>query len=582
MKRLNSRTSRIARLSISFILLSLSCTQNDSRPDIDPTGLYLSVNHIGYIEISRDQYGDLSARTHEKAPTFEFEGDRLVMTSGFENPKTAKLVFTASKTIPGDWDLVEHDFIEDNEQSPKLAKPIASYLHRVDPALHQYFGLLDAVMQTTDTTKLQVTHKQLVETANQLIGKYPNDVFLRVILYDALVRNKDAARLKQELTRNDAAMRKLNNPYLIQWIEYAKVCIRVFEHGNGDSIWNPVREALNKDFAAQWAMAQSFPDNPGTHEVGFANISGNAASPFETMLRTIRTQATMALLTGKRAEAQKGLTSICMISQSMIYEGDLINRIVGTSCRAISVRGLEFYALNFSDSPEDFQELWTALERLNAAYTQPSEEEMLACDMGPLMKHYNETDTYYQTYTRSKFSNALFQNLRMATAARMRLLTTGKFPTNNTEFGPLLPVGPPLDPFTSAPLKMISTPEKFTAYSVGPDETDDRAQITYDPTNGTLSAGDVILEVPRARKYPVPPGGLRGTVDDIDHHMPHGLPTDPFMAAKGSPFGIAETSSSLIIYSYGPDEAHPTGQFIQYDPTNGTKSVGDLIMEVPK
>jgi RNA polymerase sigma factor (sigma-70 family) len=49
-----------------------------------------------------------------------------------------------------------------------------------------------------------------------------------------------------------------------------------------------------------------------------------------------------------------------------------------------------------------------------------------------------------------------------------------------------------VDPFTSAPLR--STPGQF--WSLGPDGVDQQGKLQYDPTNGTMSAGDIVLFVP--------------------------------------------------------------------------------------
>ncbi|MDX2177133.1 MAG: hypothetical protein SF028_11765 [Candidatus Sumerlaeia bacterium] len=45
------------------------------------------------------------------------------------------------------------------------------------------------------------------------------------------------------------------------------------------------------------------------------------------------------------------------------------------------------------------------------------------------------------------------------------------------------------DPFTGDPLKVTET----SVYSLGPDAADQQGQVLYDPTNGTVSAGDVVV-----------------------------------------------------------------------------------------
>ncbi|MEN6626785.1 MAG: hypothetical protein ABFD69_11225 [Candidatus Sumerlaeia bacterium] len=51
------------------------------------------------------------------------------------------------------------------------------------------------------------------------------------------------------------------------------------------------------------------------------------------------------------------------------------------------------------------------------------------------------------------------------------------------------------DRFIEQPLKTVQEADATLIYSVGPDRQDQRAEITYDPTNGTMSAGDIWIRV---------------------------------------------------------------------------------------
>lgn len=53
------------------------------------------------------------------------------------------------------------------------------------------------------------------------------------------------------------------------------------------------------------------------------------------------------------------------------------------------------------------------------------------------------------------------------------------------------------DPFTNESLKTAQDGGETVIYSVGPDKKDDGGAITYDPTNGTFSRGDISLRVGR-------------------------------------------------------------------------------------
>ncbi|MEN6626673.1 MAG: hypothetical protein ABFD69_10650 [Candidatus Sumerlaeia bacterium] len=51
------------------------------------------------------------------------------------------------------------------------------------------------------------------------------------------------------------------------------------------------------------------------------------------------------------------------------------------------------------------------------------------------------------------------------------------------------------DPFTEKPIGSAEEGKAVAIYSIGPDARDDHARIVYDPTNGTCSAGDIILRL---------------------------------------------------------------------------------------
>ncbi|MCD6384554.1 hypothetical protein J7M23_02145 [Candidatus Sumerlaeota bacterium] len=53
----------------------------------------------------------------------------------------------------------------------------------------------------------------------------------------------------------------------------------------------------------------------------------------------------------------------------------------------------------------------------------------------------------------------------------------------------------PDDPFSNQPLKYIFVGNRAKLYSIGPDLTDNNAKIEYDPTNGSVSTGDIIVAV---------------------------------------------------------------------------------------
>lgn len=51
------------------------------------------------------------------------------------------------------------------------------------------------------------------------------------------------------------------------------------------------------------------------------------------------------------------------------------------------------------------------------------------------------------------------------------------------------------DPFTEKSLRVNESEDGPVFYSLGPDLKDQKGKITYDPTNGTVSPGDVTLRI---------------------------------------------------------------------------------------
>lgn len=49
------------------------------------------------------------------------------------------------------------------------------------------------------------------------------------------------------------------------------------------------------------------------------------------------------------------------------------------------------------------------------------------------------------------------------------------------------------DPFTYKPMRISNTSTTIYVYSVGPDIEDNNAYISYDPTNGLKSSGDLFV-----------------------------------------------------------------------------------------
>ena len=85
---------------------------------------------------------------------------------------------------------------------------------------------------------------------------------------------------------------------------------------------------------------------------------------------------------------------------------------------------------------------------------------------------------------------------RMTTALAQLMayrVEKGKFPGSLEEASQIIGMSVPVDPFTLQPVRYKSDGKHGVVYSLGPDMTDNQAGVVYDPTNGTVSAGDVVI-----------------------------------------------------------------------------------------
>jgi len=302
---------------------------------------------------------------------------------------------------------------------------------------------------------------------------------------------------------------------------------------------------------------------------------------YQIAVKLFHVEAVFLMLQGNREEALKILAASYHLGQLMNQtDPPKIPHLIGIAVRAISSAGLRIYALNCCETADEFRHLWETLEELNNRSLEPNFKLLSPLALFSDIKG---------TYKRHRSADAKFQLVRMAAAAKYCFVTQGAFPRSAEEFAPLLSNGPPKDPFGTEPLKFFSDPSLFTCYSIGPDEQDNRATVSYDPTNGIASRGDIFVEIPHEREYPFPRDGVRAaSAEELRRQFPNGLPRDPFADTRGRPLGISNTIA-VYVYSYGPDtneqRAREAGdRYVpeaHYDPTNGTISPGDLFIAIP-
>ncbi|MCX7001178.1 MAG: hypothetical protein NT106_12930 [Candidatus Sumerlaeota bacterium] len=505
------------------------------------------------------------------------------------------LQFKPSGTTQGDWDLIgfgEMGGIPDAEKRvmrtiTTLSKPISSYLHRIkDKKIIKYFESI----QNNGGLKSDLS------VAEKLFENYPTDPYICVIYLDALMRNDKW----DELSRQNALLKdrisQTPNPNIAcipQLMEQAVASHKLSKEGQNAYDWLMKIGEPNPKESFESLLEKAAACKAGIPPVHPPSLLYGSVPNFlgvQVLYKVLRVQATFAMLKGNNERALHLLTLIYRCSQICCGPTNLLSNLIGISLKFISCGGMELYMANACKSPEEVKTFFDTLQNLKKIDATLRLDDFRRTE-SPFWNALYDEDIHYaghliETHVRWDTVEARSLLLLASAAARYHLLTSGKFPNNEFDFAPLLPQSFPNDPFSKTPLKFLTDGDVFKVYSVGPDKKDNRAAFFYDPTNGTVSDGDICIEIPRRSRYPFPPRGqLATTKEGLLKQFPNNLPTDPFNDG-GLPLTIIDTTPAQII-SFGPDcEASrvTNGAILMplqysYDPTNGTISPGDIIMD---
>lgn len=590
-------------------------------------GIYLAAGGEGYVEFVRDDNGKYRIGKQDLHPqgTYRVEAvwPRLILAMRFSQDFLGSGVlipqeesfyqaYKPSRFRRGDWDLCETGHIERRPHNPLpkgwygrlrgLLRPNRPRLqpHRSPYSIrHPYLHRVDdrRVLQYFDLQRSEKQPAEAFAVARSLLADFPADLHVRMLYLDAAARNDDvdevAGRLEQwrqdyEATRNGHLRLGFDN--LGRWVRARRLslaglnaadfCERVF--------------APDTDFPTRLRLLPEVCQYEHLRVPSFVGIGNmperkSTLSDWDTGTQVISVIALFRMFEGKRDEALDLLGAIYHMGQIMRRNGSTS----GWSFRRWARPGLEILALNCCETEKEFRRLWDLLERWKRMPDEDREVHSLS-ETTPRRRRVRKwlRSLREQSRVRGTVDDTGFELLRMTTAARYRLVTHGDFPQTVSDFGPLLPAGPPMDPFANGALRFIPTADALFCYSIGPDKRDDRATIEYDPTNGTISGGDILRRVPRRRRYPFPRDGVRAaSVEDLFRQFPDGLPVDPFGARQGMPLGAISTANEgVYVFSIGPDGNEPRVEpsvpshtaLCSYDPTNGTHSQGSLFLRIPR
>lgn len=630
----------------------------------DPEGIYLADGGLGYFLIDRDEAGALRGdgllhggdmfRVSQRGPNLIIES--RIINPMFNAPADEKLwggyiELAPSKSQPGDWDLRRYRhpssllgmesvlsvFAPDKTiTADDLPEPepwdVPSFLHRVDDSrVVEYFEYVDDYKDTPE----------ILAQAKQLLFDHAADPWVRILYLDACMRTGQMDEMAKNLNDWKAFYDSIAQPELRYNLQQTRHVLLAHQRSaEGRNAWDYIAAHLaspETDLAARTAAL------PGLAEFDFCEAPFTSLRQQEQVnflegqgtTKVLVTQATLQLLQGRFDEARATMIGVYQWGWLMEQSSVEIAQMIGVSIRNFTLSGLETLALNAPDEKTAAAN-WDSINALPRFMTLDRQA------LDPHTKIFQPVPGRFQqnvefTIRRSSVE-ARLANLTVAAALRLYQAQTGTFPgAGLTMLENLTNWTMPEDPFAlqlaassalttapSPPLLMAHDQASgaLTVYSLGPDKADDGGAITYDPTNGTVSDGDILLRIPPDREFPFPAHGVRAASgEDVRKQFPNGLPRDSF-ADRRSPLSVTD-AAPVRVWSWGPDTNQSdaesanssAGMFglpgsisiqteegfqpltssqpgsttarkpyipaIPYDPTNGIVSEGDIFIELP-
>ena len=581
-------------LLLIFIIMT-GPALNASPPQVE--GTYLTGGVSGLLKIRKTEKGLYASECYGwgdygKPVKIYLEKESLFIA--FQK-KAGKMVYctafrlTPSADTPGDWDLTgmstgsfPMDLQSALDSVADLDEIYPSWLHRVqDDRIAQYCSKLSY-------------HKPLttfLPRIRDILSDHPTDPYIRLLFLDALLRNKEWEELEENLASWRADLGKNPNPsfpFDFRMIDRAILSHRLSEKGQNaaDYLNTPLKPGQTFESKLEKAVSCGqnipMPPLPTTKYQSIFNFM-----EMQVMVKVVCVDALFSMIKGDNNQALHLLDLCYRLHHLLLQEKTLISSLIAVAVKTITTNRMEISLLNACRTPEEigaFHENLKELREIDAASRWDDFEELslpLASRLGKM----HRGNSLQDFKLRWMVGEAKSRLLSAAAAARYGLLKQGRFPQNQADFAPLEPNGPPPDPFSDIPLRFIPRKESLFIYSLGPDEKDNKAAFSYDPTNGILSPGDLMIEIPRNPRYPFPEKGrLATTKQGLSEQFPQGLPPDPFHDIRGAPLTIIDTEPARII-SFGPDTDYSRtsqGRLLPldppYDPTNGIRSEGDLIL----
>jgi len=588
-----------------FILFSVILSLLFSGCGRGPAEIYIVAGGFHYIVLERKSPNKIIVRQTNMSRFFDdwnvsLENDRLKITTlTRESGKTTDGLWieggewmhyyesVPSKDRPADWDLVRYGYntflLKESlkiEDIPEFESPFPSYFHRVDDG-----NVLKYYNAGGDPEKA-------FKIASDLLAGHPDDPWIRFIYMDSLLGKGEIDVLGKKIEEWEPLFQSVSDPFLRRTFRFLKKTHHAhLLSSEGKNAFSFVMKTTSTEMGHPERL-RMFPrilefDEFDFPLEGILHPTDNPIYlPMQVSLKVFTVESVFRMIRGERKEALELLESSYHLGRLLRKNRIDVSFMIGTAFCHMALRPLEIFVLNCCETGDEINNAGEVIERIrdqdrSIDISRVEWDPMLSLELQP-MPYFYQTDAII----RDLHSQARFELIRTALEVKRSLIMEGTFPEDIEAIKSRFQGDPPKDPFTGKPLHYRRETGSAVCYSLGPDKSDDRAALPYDPTNGISSRGDISLRIPREREYPFPRHGVRASSpDELKAIFPTGLPPDPFANTKGKPLGVTNTSP-VKIYSYGPDtdeiEACEQGDSyvpeIHYDPTNGVISGGDLFM----
>jgi len=364
--------------------------------------------------------------------------------------------------------------------------------------------LFEALKPDPSRAYRPVAPKEALSLSNSILQTHPDDPFAQLLRLRVLFLTEETETLRSALDDWQEPLAG-SSPSLpdagVRWIR-----ARLAQHDLPEAQDAAVlfRQLVASDDVLDAKLAR-LPE--------LLNLSEYGAIPYwpriwdcQVFARSVRSATASPLLEAGNDRDLLRLRALCHIGRLMERNGTKAERLVGRGVEMIGLGGIEELVLHESRTSASLRQIASHLDLFVEDEDRASVERWAFQDSPALalaigsersMDEMAPQVKLEETYSRQ--ASAFFRLIGAATAAREFQMATGDLPASMDDLKTLLGERTVSDPFGSGPLGMARDREAVRFYSIGPNQSDERADLLYDGTNGTTSAGDIWIEIPAPR-----------------------------------------------------------------------------------